>query len=193
MKTDRYTNKFNNGSLSLLNPICNHFFQPFYYIWSFFFFLFGFYVFKTCFYDCNIDAFYSSSCILLPQRLSSSFSAYTFPLTLFFFHPLFLSIWTFCFFFFFISLGSRGSYSSQHSQEPLRPLGSPEHHIDPIYEERVYHNKGTMRSLSQSQGPDSGPFRNNTGIKISINNLHYTVFNIFYKLVVHFFEKKKCF
>uniref|UniRef100_A0A8C7YWJ8 Catenin delta 2 n=1 Tax=Oryzias sinensis TaxID=183150 RepID=A0A8C7YWJ8_9TELE len=58
--------------------------------------------------------------------------------------------------------GSRGSYSSQHSQEPLRPLGSPEHHIDPIYEERVYHNKGTMRSLSQSQGPDSGPFRNNT-------------------------------
>uniref|UniRef100_A0A3Q0R498 Catenin delta 2 n=1 Tax=Amphilophus citrinellus TaxID=61819 RepID=A0A3Q0R498_AMPCI len=57
---------------------------------------------------------------------------------------------------------SRGSYSSQHSQEPLRPLGSPEHHIDPIYEERVYHNKGPMRSLSQSQGPDSGPYRNNT-------------------------------
>lgn len=59
--------------------------------------------------------------------------------------------------------GSRGSYSSQHSQEPLRPLGSPEHHIDPIYEERVYHNKGPMRSLSQSQGPDTGPYRNNTG------------------------------
>uniref|UniRef100_A0A669EYB5 Catenin delta 2 n=1 Tax=Oreochromis niloticus TaxID=8128 RepID=A0A669EYB5_ORENI len=57
---------------------------------------------------------------------------------------------------------SRGSYSSQHSQEPLRPLGSPEHHIDPIYEERVYHNKGPMRSLSQSQCPDSGPYRNNT-------------------------------
>ncbi|XP_070783843.1 catenin delta-2 [Enoplosus armatus] len=57
---------------------------------------------------------------------------------------------------------SRGSYSSQHSQEPLRPLGSPEHHIDPIYEERVYHNKGPMRSLSQSQGPDAGPYRNNT-------------------------------
>uniref|UniRef100_A0A3B4H6Z2 Catenin delta-2-like n=1 Tax=Pundamilia nyererei TaxID=303518 RepID=A0A3B4H6Z2_9CICH len=51
--------------------------------------------------------------------------------------------------------GSRGSYSSQHSQEPLRPLGSPEHHIDPIYEERVYHNKGPMRSLSQSQAPSS--------------------------------------
>nr|CBN81836.1 Catenin delta-2 [Dicentrarchus labrax] len=60
--------------------------------------------------------------------------------------------------------GSRGSYSSQHSQEPLRPLGSPEHHIDPIYEERVYHNKGPMRSLSQSQGPDTGPFRNNTDL-----------------------------
>uniref|UniRef100_A0A3Q3MYI8 Catenin delta 2 n=1 Tax=Mastacembelus armatus TaxID=205130 RepID=A0A3Q3MYI8_9TELE len=58
--------------------------------------------------------------------------------------------------------GSRGSYSSQHSQEPLRPLGSPEHHIDPIYEERVYHNKGPMRSLSQSQGPDTGSYRNNT-------------------------------
>uniref|UniRef100_A0A8D3CKG2 Catenin delta 2 n=1 Tax=Scophthalmus maximus TaxID=52904 RepID=A0A8D3CKG2_SCOMX len=57
---------------------------------------------------------------------------------------------------------SRGSYSSQHSQEPLRPLGSPEHQIDPIYEERVYHNKGPMRSLSQSQGSDSGPYRNNT-------------------------------
>ncbi|KAK7881327.1 hypothetical protein WMY93_029736 [Mugilogobius chulae] len=39
--------------------------------------------------------------------------------------------------------GSRGSYSSQHSQEPLRPLGPYE-------------------SLSQSQGPDSGPYRNNT-------------------------------
>ncbi|XP_047206484.1 catenin delta-2 isoform X4 [Girardinichthys multiradiatus] len=58
--------------------------------------------------------------------------------------------------------GSRGSYSSQHSQETLRPLGSPEHHIDPIYEERVYHNKGPMRSLSQSQGPDTGPYRNST-------------------------------
>uniref|UniRef100_A0A3P8RRB1 Catenin delta 2 n=1 Tax=Amphiprion percula TaxID=161767 RepID=A0A3P8RRB1_AMPPE len=58
--------------------------------------------------------------------------------------------------------GSRGSYSSQHSQEPLRPLGSPEHHIDPIYEERVYHNKGPMRSLSQtpsSPGVDSAPLQ----------------------------------
>uniref|UniRef100_A0A3B4XEV8 Catenin delta 2 n=1 Tax=Seriola lalandi dorsalis TaxID=1841481 RepID=A0A3B4XEV8_SERLL len=58
--------------------------------------------------------------------------------------------------------GSRGSYSSQHSQEALRPLGSPEHHIDPIYEERVYHNKGPMRSLSQtpsSPGVDSAPLQ----------------------------------
>uniref|UniRef100_A0A8D3CHQ3 Catenin delta 2 n=1 Tax=Scophthalmus maximus TaxID=52904 RepID=A0A8D3CHQ3_SCOMX len=58
--------------------------------------------------------------------------------------------------------GSRGSYSSQHSQEPLRPLGSPEHQIDPIYEERVYHNKGPMRSLSQtpsSPGVDSAPLQ----------------------------------
>lgn len=91
--------------------------------------------------------------------------------------PPFLSIYCACpifcplsstppYIFFFHSLfspGSRGSYSSQHSQEPLRPLGSPEHHIDPIYEERVYHNKGPMRSLSQSQGPDTGPYRNNTG------------------------------
>ncbi|XP_039899996.1 catenin delta-2-like isoform X1 [Simochromis diagramma] len=66
--------------------------------------------------------------------------------------------------------GSRGSYSSQHSQEPLRPLGTPEHHIDPIYEERVYHNKGPMRSLSQSQGPDSGPYRNNTGKAVIASN-----------------------
>uniref|UniRef100_A0A3B3DJD7 Catenin (cadherin-associated protein), delta 2b n=1 Tax=Oryzias melastigma TaxID=30732 RepID=A0A3B3DJD7_ORYME len=36
--------------------------------------------------------------------------------------------------------GSRGSYSSQHSHlgSELRPLQSPEHHIDPIYEDRVY-------------------------------------------------------
>uniref|UniRef100_A0AAX7UFJ9 Catenin (cadherin-associated protein), delta 2b n=1 Tax=Astatotilapia calliptera TaxID=8154 RepID=A0AAX7UFJ9_ASTCA len=35
--------------------------------------------------------------------------------------------------------GSRGSYSSQHSHlgSELRPLQSPEHHIDPIYEDRV--------------------------------------------------------
>ncbi|KAF3836044.1 hypothetical protein F7725_028602 [Dissostichus mawsoni] len=43
-----------------------------------------------------------------------------------------------------------------------RPGSLAEHHIDPIYEERVYHNKGPMRSLSQGQGPDAGPYRNNT-------------------------------
>ncbi|XP_067342736.1 catenin delta-2 isoform X4 [Channa argus] len=66
--------------------------------------------------------------------------------------------------------GSRGSYSSQHSQEPLRPLGSPEQHIEPIYEERVYHNKGPMRSLSQSQGPDTGPYRNNTDLSHRVHD-----------------------
>uniref|UniRef100_A0A8C1NCF2 Catenin (cadherin-associated protein), delta 2a n=1 Tax=Cyprinus carpio TaxID=7962 RepID=A0A8C1NCF2_CYPCA len=46
--------------------------------------------------------------------------------------------------------GSRGSYSSQHAHlgPELRPLQSPEHHIDPIYEDRVY-QKVPMRSLSQ--------------------------------------------
>ncbi|XP_066577664.1 catenin delta-2 isoform X4 [Amia ocellicauda] len=48
--------------------------------------------------------------------------------------------------------GSRGSYSSQHSHlgSELRTLQSPEHHIDPIYEDRVY-QKPPMRSLSQRQ------------------------------------------
>ncbi|KAM4718145.1 catenin delta-2 isoform 3-T3 [Anableps anableps] len=75
--------------------------------------------------------------------------------------------------------GSRGSYSSQHSQEALRPLGSPEHHVDPIYEERVYHNKGPMRSLSQSQGPDTGPYRNSTDlmmhVRSHVRNLSYVL------------------
>uniref|UniRef100_A0AAY4ABN4 Catenin delta-2 n=1 Tax=Denticeps clupeoides TaxID=299321 RepID=A0AAY4ABN4_9TELE len=64
--------------------------------------------------------------------------------------------------------GSRGSYSSQHSHvaPDLRPLQSPEHHIDPIYEDRVY-QKGTMRSLSQSQAEPlppghTGTYRTNT-------------------------------
>lgn len=80
---------------------------------------------------------------------------------------------------FLFSPGSRGSYSSQHSQEPLRPLGSPEHHIDPIYEERVYHNKGPMRSLSQSQGPDTGPYRNNTGKILMASVSFYNVFALY--------------
>lgn len=45
----------------------------------------------------------------------------------------------------------------------MRPLGSPERHIDPVYEERAYQNKGPARSLSQSRGPDTGVYRNNTG------------------------------
>ncbi|XP_036376749.1 catenin delta-2 isoform X1 [Megalops cyprinoides] len=64
--------------------------------------------------------------------------------------------------------GSRGSYSSQHSHlgTDLRPLQSPEHHIDPIYEDRVY-QKAPMRSLSQSQGEPlppghTGTYRTNT-------------------------------
>uniref|UniRef100_A0AAX7T8H0 Catenin delta 2 n=1 Tax=Astatotilapia calliptera TaxID=8154 RepID=A0AAX7T8H0_ASTCA len=49
---------------------------------------------------------------------------------------------------------SRGSYSSQHSQEPLRPLGSPEHHIDPIYEERTgnYNRGGTNNYATVGPG-----------------------------------------
>uniref|UniRef100_A0A8B9LNK2 Catenin (cadherin-associated protein), delta 2b n=1 Tax=Astyanax mexicanus TaxID=7994 RepID=A0A8B9LNK2_ASTMX len=49
--------------------------------------------------------------------------------------------------------GSRGSYSSQHSHlgGELRPLQSPEHHIDPIYEDRVY-QKAPLRNFSQGQG-----------------------------------------
>lgn len=65
--------------------------------------------------------------------------------------------------------GSRGSYSSQHTHlgPELRPLQSPEHHIDPIYEDRVY-QKVPMRSLSQSQGEvlppgHTGTYQNNTG------------------------------
>ncbi|XP_058162933.1 catenin delta-2 isoform X6 [Dasypus novemcinctus] len=54
--------------------------------------------------------------------------------------------------------GSRASYSSQHGHlgPELRALQSPEHHIDPIYEDRVY-QKPPMRSLSQSQGDPLPP------------------------------------
>lgn len=48
--------------------------------------------------------------------------------------------------------GSRGSYSSQHSHthlgSELRPLQSPEHHIDPIYEDRVY-TKSNLRGQGE--------------------------------------------
>ncbi|TRY92360.1 hypothetical protein DNTS_013321 [Danionella cerebrum] len=52
--------------------------------------------------------------------------------------------------------GSRASYSSQHSHlgSELRPLQSPEHHIDPIYEDRVY-QKAPLRNFNQGQAPSS--------------------------------------
>ncbi|KAM9307978.1 catenin delta-2 isoform 2-T2 [Gastrophryne carolinensis] len=52
-----------------------------------------------------------------------------------------------------LAAGSRGSYTSQHSHlsQEIRSLQSPEHHIEPLYEERVY-QKPPLRSLSQSQG-----------------------------------------
>ncbi|KAM9789739.1 catenin delta-2b [Neosynchiropus ocellatus] len=48
--------------------------------------------------------------------------------------------------------GSRGSYSSQNSHlgSELRPLQSPEHHIDPIYEDRVY-TKPNLRGQAMNQ------------------------------------------
>ncbi|XP_070603183.1 catenin delta-2 isoform X2 [Erythrolamprus reginae] len=57
-----------------------------------------------------------------------------------------------------LAAGSRASYTSQHSHlgSELRALQSPEHHIDPIYEDRVY-QKPPMRSLSQSQGDPLQP------------------------------------
>ncbi|XP_077209490.1 catenin delta-2 isoform X11 [Paroedura picta] len=64
--------------------------------------------------------------------------------------------------------GCRASYTSQHSHlgSELRALQSPEHHIGPIYEDRVY-QKPPMRSLSQSQGDPlqpahTGTFRTST-------------------------------
>ncbi|XP_068092537.1 catenin delta-2 isoform X3 [Hyperolius riggenbachi] len=64
--------------------------------------------------------------------------------------------------------GSRASYTSQHSNlgSELRSLQSPEHHIEPIYEDRVY-QKPPLRSISQSQGDPLLPahtssYRNNT-------------------------------
>ncbi|KAG8442618.1 hypothetical protein GDO86_011414 [Hymenochirus boettgeri] len=67
-----------------------------------------------------------------------------------------------------LAAGSRSSYTSQHSHlgSELRSLQSPEHHIDPIYEDRVY-QKPPIRSLSQNQGDPLLPahtssFRTNT-------------------------------
>ncbi|KAM3840303.1 catenin delta-2 [Vipera latastei] len=62
-----------------------------------------------------------------------------------------------------LAAGSRASYTSQHSHlgSELRTLQSPEHHIDPIYEDRVY-QKPPMRSLSQSQGDPLQPAHTGT-------------------------------
>uniref|UniRef100_A0A673AW81 Catenin (cadherin-associated protein), delta 2b n=1 Tax=Sphaeramia orbicularis TaxID=375764 RepID=A0A673AW81_9TELE len=57
--------------------------------------------------------------------------------------------------------GSRGSYSSQHSHlgSELRPLQSPEHHIDPIYEDRVYTKSSLRGQAPPSPGVDPIPLQ----------------------------------
>ncbi|XP_033994031.1 catenin delta-2b [Trematomus bernacchii] len=60
--------------------------------------------------------------------------------------------------------GSRGSYSSQLSQlshlgAELRPLQSPEHHIDPIYEDRVYTKPNLRGQAPSSPGVDPIPLQ----------------------------------
>ncbi|CAB1413094.1 unnamed protein product [Pleuronectes platessa] len=57
--------------------------------------------------------------------------------------------------------GSRGSYSSQHSHlgSELRPLQSPEHHIDPIYEDRVYTKPSLRGQAPSSPGVDPIPLQ----------------------------------
>ncbi|XP_024921902.1 catenin delta-2b isoform X2 [Cynoglossus semilaevis] len=57
--------------------------------------------------------------------------------------------------------GSRGSYSSQHSHlgSELRPLQSPEHHIDPIYEDRVYTKPSLRGQAPPSPGVDPIPLQ----------------------------------
>ncbi|XP_072009128.1 catenin delta-2 isoform X4 [Engystomops pustulosus] len=69
-----------------------------------------------------------------------------------------------------LAAGSRASFTSQlsHITPELRPLQSPEHQIEPIYEDRVY-QKPPMRSLSQSQGDPILPalttsYRTNTDL-----------------------------
>uniref|UniRef100_A0A8C6KXW0 Catenin (cadherin-associated protein), delta 2b n=1 Tax=Nothobranchius furzeri TaxID=105023 RepID=A0A8C6KXW0_NOTFU len=54
--------------------------------------------------------------------------------------------------------GSRGSYSSQHSHlgSELRPLQSPEHHIGPIYEDRVY-TKPSLRGQGEPPPAQTTP------------------------------------
>uniref|UniRef100_H2RX83 Catenin (cadherin-associated protein), delta 2b n=1 Tax=Takifugu rubripes TaxID=31033 RepID=H2RX83_TAKRU len=59
--------------------------------------------------------------------------------------------------------GSRGSYSSQHSHShlgsELRPLQSPEHHIDPIYEDRVYTKTNLRGQAPPSPSVDPIPLQ----------------------------------
>uniref|UniRef100_A0A8C6NLT4 Catenin (cadherin-associated protein), delta 2b n=1 Tax=Nothobranchius furzeri TaxID=105023 RepID=A0A8C6NLT4_NOTFU len=57
--------------------------------------------------------------------------------------------------------GSRGSYSSQHSHlgSELRPLQSPEHHIGPIYEDRVYTKPSLRGQAPSSPGVDPIPLQ----------------------------------
>ncbi|KAM8850195.1 catenin delta-2b isoform 4-T5 [Spinachia spinachia] len=57
--------------------------------------------------------------------------------------------------------GSRGSYSSQlsHLGSELRPLQSPEHHIDPIYEDRVYTKPNLRGQAPASPGVDPIPLQ----------------------------------
>ncbi|KAF7653549.1 hypothetical protein LDENG_00081190 [Lucifuga dentata] len=66
--------------------------------------------------------------------------------------------------------GSRGSYSSQHSHlgAELRPLQSPEHHIDPIYEDRVYTKPNLRGQAPSSPGVDPIPLQR-TGSQSTTN------------------------
>ncbi|CAK6967835.1 catenin delta-2b isoform X1 [Scomber scombrus] len=66
--------------------------------------------------------------------------------------------------------GSRGSYSSQHSHlgSELRPLQSPEHHIDPIYEDRVYTKPNMRGQAPPSPGVDPIPLQR-TGSQSATN------------------------
>nr|XP_046264221.1 catenin delta-2b isoform X9 [Scatophagus argus] len=69
--------------------------------------------------------------------------------------------------------GSRGSYSSQHSHlgSELRPLQSPEHHIDPIYEDRVYTKPNLRGQAPPSPGVDPIPLQR-TGSQSATATFH---------------------
>uniref|UniRef100_A0A673WY01 Catenin (cadherin-associated protein), delta 2b n=1 Tax=Salmo trutta TaxID=8032 RepID=A0A673WY01_SALTR len=72
------------------------------------------------------------------------------------------------------SAGSRGSYSSQHSHlgSELRPLQSPEHHIDPIYEDRPLPCCAGTTTTPSSPGVDSTPLQR-TGSQNASGTLPY--------------------